>query len=75
MNRSTLPMMVLGSKGYTARLGWIALPVMLAQAAAPTLATPLIAAAKGLESLLLAGAIAGASGLLPLPLRAQPRLR
>ncbi len=75
VNRGTLPMVVLGPQGYAARLGWIALPVMLAQAAAPTLAAPWIAATRGADSLLLAGAIAGASALLLLPLRAQSRMR
>jgi len=72
VNRGILPMVVLGPTGYAARLGWIALPVMQAQAAAPALAAPLIATAKGPEPFLLAGDIAGVSALLLLPLRAQP---
>ncbi|TPG52284.1 MFS transporter [Roseomonas nepalensis] len=71
VNRGTLPMLVLGSQGYAARLGQIALPVMLAQAVAPTLAAPLIAGIAGPELLLLAGAVAGVSALLLLPLRAR----
>ncbi len=70
VNRGTLPMLVLGPEGYAARLGLIALPVMLAQAAAPTMAAPLISVAAGPEPLLIAGMLAGASTVLLLPLRA-----
>ena len=75
VNRGTLPMVVLGPQRYAARLGWIALPVMLAQATAPTLTAPWIAATRGAEPFILAGAIAGASALLLLPLRARSGVR
>ncbi|MBL6459407.1 MFS transporter [Belnapia sp. T6] len=69
VNRGTLPLLILGPQGYAARIGQIALPVMLAQASAPTLAAPLIARVAEPEVILLAGAVAGVSALMLLPLR------
>jgi hypothetical protein len=43
INRGTLPLALFGPAGYAALLGRLALPVLLAQAAAPTLAAPVIA--------------------------------
>ena len=50
-------------------LGWLAVPVLLAQATAPTLTAPLVAAVPALEVFLLCGAGAGVAVLLLLPLR------
>lgn len=47
INRGTLPMEVLGPGGYAATLGWLAMPVLLSQAAAPTVSVPLFALLSG----------------------------
>lgn len=44
INRGTLPMALFGRAGYASRLGWLATPTLLAQAAAPPLAAMLLAA-------------------------------
>ncbi len=44
ISRGTLPMHLFGQRGYAARLGRLALPQLLAQAAAPTVFTPLVLA-------------------------------
>ncbi len=44
INRGTLPMALFGRAGYAQRLGWLATPALLAQAAAPPLAAMLLAA-------------------------------
>jgi hypothetical protein len=62
-----------GPAGYATLLGWLALPVMLAQATAPTLTAPLVAMLPALDVLLLAGGLAGACMLLLLPLRLPPQ--
>jgi hypothetical protein len=69
VNRGTLPMLVLGPQGYAALLGWLALPVLLAQAAAPPVAAPLIGVWPAQSVLLLAGGVAFGAALLLLPLR------
>jgi hypothetical protein len=69
VNRGTLPMLVLGPQGYAALLGWLALPVLLAQAAAPPLSAPLVEALAANMVLLLAGGVAFGAALLLLPLR------
>ncbi len=49
INRGTLPMALFGRAGYAQRLGWLATPALLAQAASPPLAAMLLAgiAVKG----------------------------
>ncbi len=69
VNRGTLPMMIFGPAGYAALIGWLAVPTLLAQAAAPTLAAPVVAALPALDVLLLAGGLAAAALCLLLPLR------
>lgn len=44
INRGTLPMALFGRAGYARRLGWLATPTLLAQAASPPLAAMLLAA-------------------------------
>jgi MFS family permease len=65
INRGTLPLAMFGPTGYATMLGWLAVPVLLAQATAPTLAAPLVAALPALDVLLIAGA---AAALATLPL-------
>jgi MFS family permease len=69
INRGTLPLALFGSSGYATMLGWLAVPVLLAQATGPTLSAPLVAALPALDVLLLAGGLAAAAALLLLPLR------
>ena len=68
INRGTLPMAIFGPAGYATLLGWLAVPVMLAQASAPTLAAPLVATMSAPSVFFLAGALGAAAGLLLLPL-------
>jgi hypothetical protein len=70
INRGTLPLALLGPRGYATLLGWLAVPVLLAQAGAPTLTAPLLSVLPALHLLLLAGGFAalGAALLLPLQL-------
>ena len=42
INRGTLPMALFGRAGYAQRLGWLATPALLAQAASPPLAAMLL---------------------------------
>lgn len=69
INRGTLPLALFGPQGYARMLGWLAVPVLLAQAMAPTVTAPLIAALPALDSLLLCGVAAAVAVLLLLPLR------
>lgn len=69
INRGTLPLALLGAQGYATLLGWLAVPVLLAQATAPTLTAPLISALPALDVLLMAGGLAALAVLLLLPLR------
>ena len=68
INRGTLPMEVLGPAGYAATLGWLALPVLLSQAAAPTVSVPLFAVLSGRELFGVAGAAALVAALFLVPL-------
>lgn len=73
ITRGTLPLHVFGAAGYATRIGRIALPSMIAQAAAPTLLAPLVVAWPAWDmAALLAGAglVALACLALLLPLRA-----
>ena len=69
INRGTLPLALFGAEGYARVLGWLAVPVLLAQATAPTLAAPLVAAVPALTVLLLCGLAAAVAALFLLPLR------
>ncbi len=68
ISRGTLPMHVFGSAGYATLLGKLALPSLIAQAAAPTLLAPLIDAwpASWIFAGLGAVALAAFCCLLPL---------
>jgi MFS family permease len=54
INRGTLPMALFGRAGYAQRLGWLATPALLAQAAAPPLAAILLTAASARGAILVA---------------------
>ena len=70
VNRGSLPLLVCGPAGYAARLGWLAVPVLLAQAVAPTLAAPAVSALPAGAMLLACCGVAGVATLLLLPLKA-----
>ncbi len=69
INRGTLPLALFGPAGYASVLGWLAVPVLLAQAAAPTVTAPLVTAMPALEVFLLCGGGAAVAVLFLLPLR------
>jgi hypothetical protein len=73
INRGTLPMALFGPERYARLLGWLAVPVLLAQATAPTLSAPLVATLPPLDILLMSGAAAAAAALFLLPLRLPGR--
>jgi MFS family permease len=54
INRGTLPMALFGRAGYAQRLGWLATPALLAQAAAPPLAAMLLASVATRGTILVA---------------------
>ena len=68
INRGTLPMAIFGPAGYASLLGWLAVPVLLAQAGAPTLVAPLVDALSPAGVVMAAAAATGLAALL-LPLR------
>jgi hypothetical protein len=69
INRGTLPLAMFGADGYARMLGWLAVPVLLAQAAAPTLTAPLVEALPALDVFLLCGTAAAVAVMFLLPLR------
>lgn len=69
INRGSLPMAIFGPAGYASLLGWLAVPVLLAQASAPTLAAPIVDTLSPQNLVLAAAAVCGAASLLLLPLR------
>jgi len=69
INRGTLPLALFGPQGYARMLGWLAVPVLLAQAIAPTVTAPLVATLPALDVFLLCGAGAAVAVLFLLPLR------
>jgi Major Facilitator Superfamily len=69
INRGTLPLAMFGPNGYATVLGWLAVPVLMAQAVAPTVAAPVVAALPALWVFLIAGGLGLLATLLLLPLR------
>jgi len=69
INRGTLPLALFGPNGYATVLGWLAVPVLVAQAVAPTVAAPVVAALPSLWVLLIGGGLGLFATLLLLPLR------
>jgi hypothetical protein len=69
INRGSLPMVIFGPAGYATLLGWLAVPVLLAQASAPTLAAPVVDLLSPQGVVMAAAAVCGVASLLLLPLR------
>jgi MFS family permease len=72
INRGTLPLALFGPNGYATVLGWLAVPVLVAQALAPTLAAPLVVALPALWVLLIGGGLGLVAMLLLSPLKLPP---
>jgi hypothetical protein len=72
INRGTLPLVIFGPDGYAALLGWLAVPVLLAQAAAPTMTAPLLGIMPSADIFGAAGLLAMLALILLLPLRPRP---
>jgi hypothetical protein len=72
INRGTLPLVIFGPDGYAALLGWLAVPVLLAQAAAPTMTAPLLDRLSSAEIFGAAGILSALALILLLPLRPRP---
>lgn len=72
INRGTLPLAIFGPDGYAALLGWLAVPVLLAQAAAPTMTAPLVTHMPSAEIFGAAGILVTVALFLLLPLKASP---
>ncbi len=73
ISRGALPLYLFGAEGYATRIGRLALPVLLAQAAAPTLAALLLSAWPARQVFLLLGLVSLAAVACLLPLRSAPR--
>jgi predicted MFS family arabinose efflux permease len=73
INRGTLPLALFGPEGYARILGWLAVPVLLAQALAPTVTAPLVAALPALDVFLLCGAGAALAATFLLLLKPPSR--
>jgi hypothetical protein len=69
INRGTLPLALFGPNGYATVLGRLAVPVLMAQAVAPTVAAPIVAALPALSVLLIGGGLGLLASLALLPLR------
>ena len=69
INRGTLPLALFGPEGYARLLGWLSVPVLVAQAMAPTVTAPLVAMLPAVDVLLICGAAAAVAVLFLMPLR------
>ena len=69
INRGTLPLAIFGPGGFAALLGWLAVPPLLAQAAAPSVAAPAVSALPALGVFVVAGALGVVGLVLLVPLR------
>jgi hypothetical protein len=75
INRGTLPLALIGPDSYARILGWLAVPVLLAQATAPTLTAPLVRVLPALDVFLICGGGAAVALLFLLPLRLPKQRR
>ncbi len=69
ISRGTLPLFLFGAHGYATRLGLLALPPLLCQALAPTLAAPLVTLWPANDIFIGMGVVALLATLCLLPLR------
>lgn len=66
--RGVLPLHLFGPTGYATRIGQLALPVVLAQAATPLVMAPVVHGVDGGTAMLLLGVISILSGLCLVPI-------
>ena len=69
INQGTLPVALFGPNGYATVLGWLAVPVLGAQAVALTVAAPVVAALPSVSVFLISGRLGLFATLLLPPLR------
>ncbi|MBW8269870.1 MFS transporter, partial [Caldovatus aquaticus] len=72
ISRGAVPLALFGPRGYATLLGRLAMPVLIAQAIAPTLAAPAVEGLPAAWTFALSGALAGAALLCLVPLRPVP---
>lgn len=72
ISRGAVPLALFGPRDYPALMGRLALPILVVQAGAPTLAAPLVAGLPAVKVLGLAGLLALLALLCLLPLRRAP---
>jgi MFS family permease len=72
ISRGTLPLALFGPRGYPVLMGKLALPILIAQAAAPAATAPVVVALPALAVFALAGLLASLAVLCLVPLRAAP---
>jgi hypothetical protein len=72
ISRGALPLALFGPAGYAVQMGRMAMPVLLAQALAPTAATPLVEALPATAVFALAGALAALALLCLMLVRPPP---
>jgi MFS family permease len=72
ISRGAVPLALFGSAGYAVLMGRMAMPVLIAQAVAPTLATPLVEGLPAGTVFALAGALAALALLCLMLVRRPP---
>jgi MFS family permease len=72
ISRGAVPLALFGPRGYPVLMGKLAMPILLAQAAAPAVTAPLVANLPAATVLGLAGLLAAAALGCLVPLRAAP---
>lgn len=72
ISRGAVPLVLFGPRGYPTRMGRLALPILLAQAVAPTATAPLVAVLPATTVFAAGGVLAVVALLCLLPLRAPP---
>jgi hypothetical protein len=72
ISRGAVPLALFGPRGYASLLGRLAMPILIAQAIAPTLAAPAVEALPAAWTFALCGALGVAALLCLVPLRRAP---
>jgi hypothetical protein len=72
ISRGAVPLALFGPRGYATLLGRLAMPVLIAQAVAPTLAAPAVEALPAAWTFALCGALGVVALLCLMPLRPAP---
>jgi MFS family permease len=72
ISRGAVPLALFGPRGYASLLGRLAMPILIAQAIAPTLAAPAVEALPASWTFALCGVLGAAALLCLVPLRRAP---